>query len=513
MFTNCKWPNNPFYTHSILVINTFKLYNMNNFESIEPKDIWKYFAEICKIPRPSKKETLVISYLQDFAQKNNLDAKTDAAGNVLISKPAYPGFEKLQPVVLQSHMDMVCEKNSEVSHNFATDPIKAFIDGDWVKAEGTTLGADDGIGIAAQLAILASKQIKHGPLECLFTVDEETGLTGAFEMKEGFFNSKILLNLDSEDEGELFIGCAGGIDTVATFAYDAEKVPTDSIALKITVKGLAGGHSGDDIDKNRGNSIKIINRFLWKGTHKYDLRLSHLDGGNLRNAIPREAFAIITIHKDDKAEMIKEFEKLREAIYGEIKDVEPGLTINLENTELPQYVIDEPTHYDLLNSLYACPHGVIAMSRQLKGLVETSTNLASVKFIQDNQILVTTSQRSSVDSAKIDISNMVESVFRLANANIQHSDGYPGWSPNTNSRILQITKASYQKLFGVEPVVRAIHAGLECGLFLEKYPSLDMISFGPTIRGAHSPDEKINIPTTQKFWDLLLDVLVNIPQK
>jgi len=486
---------------------------MSKFGNIEPKDIWMYFEEILTIPRPSKKETAIIKYLQDFAAKHNLAVKTDEAGNVLISKPSYPGYENLQPVVLQSHMDMVCEKNSDVTHNFNTDPIEAYIDGEWIKAKGTTLGADDGIGIAAQLALLASKEIKHGPLECLFTVDEETGLTGAFEMKEGFFNSKILLNLDSEDEGELFIGCAGGMDTVATFAYDSEKVPTDSVALKVTVKGLTGGHSGDDIDKNRGNSIKIINRFLWKGTHKYDLRLSQLDGGNLRNAIPREAFAVITVHKDDKVEMLKEFEKLREDIYSEIKDVEPNLAIVFENAELPSFVIDEPTHYDLLNSLYACPHGVIAMSRQLKGLVETSTNLASVKFIQDNQILVTTSQRSSVDSAKVDISNMVESVFRLANANIQHSDGYPGWAPNTNSKILQITKDSYTKLFGVEPIVRAIHAGLECGLFLEKYPQLDMISFGPTIRGAHSPDERLSIPTTQKFWNLLLDVLVNIPKK
>lgn len=486
---------------------------MSKFGNIEPKDIWMYFEEILTIPRPSKKETAIIKYLQDFAAKHNLVVKTDEAGNVLISKAAYPGYENLQPVVLQSHMDMVCEKNSDVTHNFNTDPIEAYIDGEWIKAKGTTLGADDGIGIAAQLALLASKEIKHGPLECLFTVDEETGLTGAFEMKEGFFNSKILLNLDSEDEGELFIGCAGGMDTVATFAYDSEKVPTDSVALKVTVKGLTGGHSGDDIDKNRGNSIKIINRFLWKGTHKYDLRLSQLDAGNLRNAIPREAFAVITVHKDDKAEMLKEFEKLREDIYSEIKDVEPNLAIVFENAELPSFVIDEPTHYDLLNSLYACPHGVIAMSRQLKGLVETSTNLASVKFIQDNQILVTTSQRSSVDSAKVDISNMVESVFRLANANIQHSDGYPGWAPNTNSKILQITKDSYTKLFGVEPIVRAIHAGLECGLFLEKYPQLDMISFGPTIRGAHSPDERLSVPTTQKFWNLLLDVLVNIPKK
>lgn len=485
---------------------------MNQIEQLQPNDVWKYFLEICKIPRPSKKEEKIAKYLMDFAKEHNLEAKQDAAGSVVIKKPATPGYENLQSVVLQSHIDMVCEKNSDVVHDFNVDPIIPYIDGEWVKAKGTTLGADDGIGIASQLAILASKNIKHGPIECLFTVDEETGLTGAFEMKPGFFDSKILLNLDSEDEGELFIGCAGGLDSVATFAYDQEKVPTDFVAYKIAVKGLTGGHSGDDIHKGYGNSIKILARFLWKSTNKYDLRLSSFDGGNLRNAIPREAHSIFTIHTEDKELLVKDFEVFKSEVFNEIKDVEPNMVITLEPHDAPEFVIDEPTHYDLLNSLYACPHGVISMSRQLKGLVETSTNLASVKFIQDNQILVTTSQRSSVESLKHDISNMVESVFRLANANVQHSEGYPGWAPNTNSEILNITRASYKKLFGVEPIVRAIHAGLECGLFLEKYPYLDMISFGPTIRGAHSPDERLNIETTQKYWDLLLDVLVNIPK-
>lgn len=486
---------------------------MNHIEQLQPAEIWKYFLEICKIPRPSKREEKIISYLLEFAKEQKLEGRRDDAGNVIIKKPATAGLENLQPVVLQSHMDMVCEKNSEINHDFNNDSIIPYIDGEWVKANGTTLGADDGIGIASQLAILASKTIKHGPIECLFTIDEETGLTGAFEMKPGFFESKILINLDSEDEGELFIGCAGGIDSVATFAYDEEKVPSNFIAYKLTVKGLKGGHSGDDIDKNLGNSIKIITRFLWKSTNKYDLRLSQLDGGNLRNAIPREAFAIFVVHADDKDLLEKNFELYKNEIINEIRDVEPGISITLENQDLPEFVIDEPTHFDLLNSLYACPHGVIAMSRQLKGLVETSTNLASVKFIQDNQILVTTSQRSSVESSKNDISYMVESVFRLANASVQHSEGYPGWAPNTNSEILNITKNAYKKLFGVEPVVRAIHAGLECGLFLEKYPYLDMISFGPTIRGAHSPDERLNIETTKKYWDLLLEVLVKIPNK
>jgi len=486
---------------------------MNNIEQLQPAEIWKYFLEICKIPRPSKKEERIAKYIMDFAKEHNLEANQDAAGNVVIKKPATKGFEKLQSVVLQSHLDMVCEKNSDINHDFANDPILPYIDGEWIKAKGTTLGADDGIGIASQLAILASKNINHGPIECLFTIDEETGLTGAFEMKPGFFNSKILINLDSEDEGELFIGCAGGIDSVATFAYEQEKVPTDFIAFKITVKGLKGGHSGDDIDKGLGNSIKIITRFLWKGTNKYDLRLSLIDGGNLRNAIPREAYAIFTIHKDDKDPLIKDFNTFKTYVTNEIKDIEPNVTIILEGSDAPEFVIDEPTHFDLLNSLYACPHGVISMSRQLKGLVETSTNLASVKFIQDNQIIVTTSQRSSVESLKNDISNMVESVFRLANANVQHSEGYPGWAPNTNSEILNITESAYNRLFGVKPVVRAIHAGLECGLFLEKYSYLDMISFGPTIKGAHSPDERLDVKSTQKYWELLLEVLTKIPEK
>ncbi len=478
-----------------------------HIKSLKPTEVWKYFEEILTIPRPSKREEKIIAYLLEFGKKHNLETRSDDAGNVIISKPATKGYEKAPAVVLQSHVDMVCEKNSDVQHDFNTDPIQAYVENGWVKAKGTTLGADDGIGIAAQLAILASSSIEHGPLECLFTVDEETGLTGAFEMKPGFFSSKILLNLDSEDEGELFIGCAGGVDTVATFSYENEKVPTSSLAFKISVTGLNGGHSGDDIDKGLGNSLKIINRFLWKGTNKFDLRLANIDGGNLRNAIPREAFAHFVVHQEDAQSMQQMFQQLKDEIRFELAATEPNLKIELENAQLPEWVINETTQYDLLNALYACPHGVIAMSRQMPGLVETSTNLASVKFIQDNQILVTTSQRSAIDSSKTDVASMVESVFRLANASVVHSEGYPGWAPNTNSEILRITRNSYKTLFGTEPIIRAIHAGLECGLFLEKYPYLDMISFGPTIKGAHSPDERLNIESTEKFWKLLLDVL------
>lgn len=485
---------------------------MSEILKLQPAEIWKYFYEILQIPRPSKQEEKIIAFLLQFAQEHNLEAQRDEIGNVIIRKPATAGMEDRASIVLQSHVDMVCEKNSDVEHDFENDPINAYVDGDWVRARGTTLGGDDGIGVAAQLAILASTTIKHGPIECLFTVDEETGLTGAFELKPGFFQSNILLNLDSEDDGELFIGCAGGVDTEITFAYETEKIPSDFVAFEISVTGLKGGHSGDDIDKGLGNSIKIMNRFLWNSGNKYDIRISHIDAGNLRNAIPREAFATFLIHQEDKKAMKEFFEEYKQVVIGEYAAVEPKLSIQLKEADMPQWVIDEPAQYDLLNSLYGCPHGVIAMSHEIEGLVETSTNLASVKFIQDNQILVTTSQRSSIDSAMTDIAHMVESVFRLANANVIHTGRYPGWKPNTNSEILNITKSSYQLLFKEEPLVRAIHAGLECGLFLEKYPTLDMISFGPTIRGAHSPDERLSISTTKKFWDLLLHVLEHAPK-
>ncbi|SDB83269.1 aminoacyl-histidine dipeptidase [Williamwhitmania taraxaci] len=486
---------------------------MSNLSSLKPSDVWKYFDQICQIPRPSKQEEKIVAFLMQFAQEHKLEAKCDEVGNVVIFKPATPGMEGKETAVLQSHLDMVCEKNSDVSHNFEMDPIQAYIDGAWVKAKGTTLGADDGIGVAAQLALLASTNVPHGPIECLFTIDEETGLTGAFELKEGFFTGKYLLNLDSEDEGELFIGCAGGLDTVVTFDYEKAPVPTGSICFRISVSGLKGGHSGDDIDKGLGNSIKLLTRFLWRTNTKYDLRLAKLEGGNLRNAIPREAYGVFTIHQEDVESMQNDFATYFTDVKNELKTTEPNIDLKLEKIALPEMVIDETTQYDLLNSLYACPHGVIAMSRDIPGLVETSTNLAAVKFIQDNQILISTSQRSSVSSSIKDIAYMVESVFRLANAKVVHSDGYPGWAPNTNSAIMGITVEAYKRLFKTQPQVRAIHAGLECGLFLEKYPVLDMISFGPTIKGAHSPDERLEIATVEKFWLLMLEVLKNMPSK
>jgi dipeptidase D len=486
---------------------------MGMITDLEPALVWKYFDEICRIPRPSKKEELIRNYLIKFATDHLLEYKTDEAGNLVIKKKAGPGMENCKTVILQSHMDMVCEKNSDTAHNFETDPIVPYSEDGWIKTKGTTLGADDGIGIAAQLAVLASDNIKHGPVECLFTVDEETGLTGAFALQKGFFTGEILLNLDSEDEGELFIGCAGGIDTVAEFIYEPKKLPTKHIAYEIYVKGLKGGHSGDDIHKGLGNSIKIVNRFLWNITNKYKARLAQFDGGNLRNAIAREAQALFTIPPENYKAVKAYFEDFSSTVKVELSATEPGLIISLSRADEPEFVINKKSQLRLLDSIYACPHGVVEWSRSIPGLVETSTNLASVKFINVNEIQVVTSQRSSLDSAKKDISDRVESAFKMGKARITRSTGYPGWKPNVNSQILKITEESYVGLFGNKPVVRAIHAGLECGLFLEKYPDLDMVSFGPTIRGAHSPEERLNIDSTVKFWKLLTDVLSKIPTK
>ncbi len=487
---------------------------MNTLNSIEPKKVWTYFQEICKVPRPSKKEEKIIKFLLDFGKKHNLETKRDAVGNVLISKPATKGYENKKAVILQSHVDMVCEKNSEVSHDFDKDPIKPYIDKGWIKAEGTTLGADDGIGVAAQMAILTSDEIKHGPIECLFTVDEETGLTGAFELQSDFFKAKTLINLDSEDEGELFIGCAGGIDTIAYFDYEREKAEEAMLTANVSLTGLKGGHSGDDICKGRGNAVKLLNRFLYDAQEELGAKLIHFDGGNLRNAIAREAFASFAF-PENKAEELKHlFETFTNNIKNEFPKTEPDIKTKIEisNCEKGTELISEGLQKRLIGAIYACPHGVFSWSQAVDNLVETSTNLASVKFEED-RICITTSQRSSLKSGKKNMANMVKNVFILAGSKVRHTDGYPGWQPKTDSEILKITETSYNNLFGKKPIVRAIHAGLECGLFLEKYPDLDMISFGPTIRGAHSPDERINIETTEKFWKLLIDVLEKIAEK
>ncbi|PKQ63184.1 cytosol nonspecific dipeptidase [Labilibaculum filiforme] len=480
---------------------------------LQPSEIWKHFEDICQIPRPSKKEDRIIDFLLDFGKKHNLQTKRDEIGNVLITKPATTGKENLKTIVLQSHMDMVCEKNNETVHDFDKDPIIPWIDNGWVKAKGTTLGADDGIGMAAEMALLTATNIEHGPIECLFTVDEETGLSGAFALQPGFFNGDILLNLDSEDEGEIFIGCAGGIDTLATLDYSKEDVPSGHFPIRIDIKGLLGGHSGDEINKGRGNSNKILNRFLWQINKKYGIRIAQFEGGNLRNAIPREAYAIITLPSEFKENVRVDLNIYAAEMEEVWKISEPKLKIALESTDKPAFVIDQASSSNLMDALYACPHGVFSMSTKMPGMVETSTNLASVKFIDGNKIQITTSQRSDVDSEKYNIAQMVGTCFTMANAKIIHSDGYPGWAPNPSSEILSVAVNSYKKLFEVDPIVRSIHAGLECGLFLEKYPNMDMISFGPTLRDVHSPDEKINIETVDKFWKHLLDILKNAPFK
>lgn len=482
----------------------------NVLKDLKPSRLYYYFEEICQIPRPSKKEGKIASYLVEFGNMHNLETIVDQTGNVIIRKPATPGMEEARSVVLQSHIDMVCEKNSDVEHDFDKDPIKPYIDGEWVKAKGTTLGADDGIGIATQLAILESKEIAHGPIECLFTVDEETGLTGAFGLDSTILKSSILLNLDSEDEGEIFIGCAGGKDTVITMNYTSEEYKDKGEGYIVKVTGLKGGHSGDDINKGLGNANKILNRVLWEAEREFGIRLSKFDAGNLRNAIAREGIASIIIPEGQGnvfEDFIKEYNL---TVRAEYKITEPNLLVEAIAIERPKQVMDKNSQDKLLNSLYACPHGVIAMSQSIANFVETSTNLASVKT-NDEIITVTTSQRSSVESAKHDVANMVVSVFNLAGGKSVHSDGYPGWTPNPNSEILDISKDAYKRLFGNEPKVLAIHAGLECGLIGEKYPEMDMISYGPTIKGAHSPDERLNIDTVQKFWDLTLEILKNIP--
>ena len=486
---------------------------MKALSNLEPKSLWEHFMALCEIPRASKHEEQVSAYLQKLGEELGIETHRDAVGNILMRKPATTGMEARSSIVLQSHMDMVCEKNSDSVHDFMRDPIHPYIDGNWVRARGTTLGADDGIGCAAQLAVLTDPSVEHGPIECLFTVDEETGLTGAFALEANFFQSQILLNLDSEDEGELFIGCAGGVDTVGYFNFREESVAPDYKFFKISVAGLTGGHSGDDINKGYANSIKLLARILLHLEREMPLQIANFEGGNLRNAIPREASAVLGIPPDDVVRMKEFVAAFGNELKQEYRSTEPNIVFEIVEYDTPRAVMMNTDKLRLLHILYTLPSGVIEMSREIPGLVETSTNLASVKRTEEHVLEIATSQRSSVDSAKQYVSTAVESALLLAGCSAIHSDGYPGWAPNLDSQILQIAQKAYTKLFNTQPVVRAIHAGLECGLFLEKYPGLDMISFGPTIRGVHSPDERLDIPSTKKFWDFLLEILRNAPQK
>lgn len=478
-------------------------------KDLKPALIWSIFDEITKVPRPSKKEEKIRQYLLDFAAKHDIPVKTDAVGNVVMSRPATPGHEDAPTVILQGHMDMVCESKDK-GFDFENNPITTIIDGDWVHADDTTLGADNGIGVAASLAVMADKSLVTGPVEALFTVDEETGMTGANNLGEGMMSGSILLNLDSEDDGEVFIGCAGGVDTTVTFNYKRELAPRDYHYFRIALTDGTGGHSGGDIHEGRANSNKVIARLLFNLALDKDIALSEIAGGNLRNAIPRDAHAIVGVHSSRKEDVIVAFNHFVADIENEYAATDPNMKLTIESVDAPEYAIDSDTTMRLVRSLYACPHGVISMSHDLEGLVETSTNLASVKMLEGNKILVTTSQRSSVESRKWDIARQIEALFLLAGAEVTHGDGYPGWQPNMNSPIMHIASEAYEELYGVKPAIKAIHAGLECGLFLTKYPHLDMVSFGPTLRGVHSPSEKMHIPAVEKFWNQLVLILKKV---
>lgn len=478
--------------------------------ALQPKAVFDCFAQVNRIPRPSKREEKMIEFLKSFGERLGLPTKVDEAGNVLITKPATPGFENRRTVVLQSHMDMVCEKNADSAFDFMKDPIEAYVDGEWLKAKGTTLGADDGIGVAMQMALLEATDIPHGPIECLFTRDEETGLTGAAALKPGFMTGDYLINLDSEDEGQIFVSCAGGARTSAEFDFTEVPVPEGYFGFRVEVKGLTGGHSGDDINKKRANANKLLVRFLLDAFKKYDLYLVDIQSGGLHNAIPREGFAVCAVPMADKEQVCVDLNLLAAAVEEEYSRTEPGVAFVLESAHVAGTAIDKDTTRRLLLALQAMDNGVFAMSQDLDWLVETSSNLASVRK-EDGKVVINSSQRSSVASARENMSATVRAVFELAGARVVTNEGYPGWKMNPNSALLKVAVDSYRRLFSAEPKILAIHAGLECGLFSEKYPHLDMISVGPTLRGVHSPDERLHIPSVQKVWDHLLDMLVNIP--
>ena len=477
---------------------------------LEPKLVWNHFEEICKYPRPSKKEEKIAEYVVSVGKRLNLQTEKDKFGNILIRKPATKGKENLKTAVLQSHIDMVCESNRGVEHDFDNDPIQPYIDGDWVKAKGTTLGADNGIGVAASLAVLESNELEHGPIEALFTLDEETGLTGANKLKKNWLKADILINMDSEEIGILYIGCAGGMNTMAKFKSKLEKAPKNYSAFEIKVLGLKGGHSGIDIHLGRGNATKILNRLIWEYSKESNIRVASINGGNKHNAIPREAFAVIAVPKKDDKKFKKFVKKFNAEMKQEFEAADPGLNISVEKHQMPEKFIGEKNQKNIINTIYAVPHGVTKMSNDIPGLVETSNNLAVVETA-GKHINIVTSQRSSVDSERVDITNMVTSALNLAGGTVSYNDGYPGWKPDIDSDIFKVFKSTYKNIYGKEPEVTAIHAGLECGIIKEKYPNMDMISFGPTMIGVHSPDEKLQISTVPEFYKQLINVLKNIP--
>ena len=475
---------------------------------MEPKAVFEIFAEICKVPRPSKHEEQISQWLCAFAAEHHIECVTDEAMNVIMRVPATPGYEEHEGVILQAHMDMVAEKDGNVTHDFLKDPIETWVDGEWLKAKGTTLGADNGIGIAMALAAITDKELAHPAIECLFTVDEETGLTGAMKLQDGMLQSKRLINLDSEDDGQIFIGCAGGIDTLAKMHYKGEslEVKGDRLAIRLSVSGLMGGHSGDDINKGRANANQLLVWFLARIWPQTEIQLASIQGGNLRNAIAREAEAVLVIPMAYKEQIRIEWNHYVAQMEGVFGEIEKDMRLELETCDMPELFIPADKAYRLIMALCECPHGMIAMSKDMPGLVETSTNLASIKM-RDGYIEVNTSQRSSIEASKHHLKWAVEQALSLACDEVTHGDGYPGWAPNPNSPLLEVVKKAYMDLYKAEPKVLAIHAGLECGLFLEKYPYLDMVSIGPQMYGVHSPQERLSIPSTERCYRWLCQTL------
>lgn len=485
---------------------------MSEIKKLNPERVWKHFYSLTQIPRPSKKEEKVIEFMKNFGESLGLETIVDHIGNVIIRKPASPGMENRKGVVLQGHLDMVPQKNSDKVHDFEKDPIETMIDGEWVKANGTTLGADNGMGCAVAMAVLEDKSLVHGPIEALFTIDEETGMTGANHLKPGLLKGDILLNLDSEDEGELYVGCAGGVDVNVTMNYPEVDMPKGFVAYKLSVTGLKGGHSGMDINIGRANSNKILFRFLTYATHFYDLRIAEINGGSLRNAIPRELFAIVAISEKEASKFEGEVAKFEKIFKQEFSKSEPDLQMKVEKTNAPAKIMANDEMHKICKAVYACPHGVQRMSDAMPGLVETSNNLAIVKCI-NGKFAVHCLVRSSVDTAKEGVMYKIGGLFNLIGAEVAYEGAYPGWKPNMDSPILKTMLKTYEKLYNKTPEIKAIHAGLECGILGAAYPNWDMISFGPTIRYPHSPDERILISSVEKFWNYMVETLKNIPVK
>jgi len=487
---------------------------MTKIKDIKPVEVWSIFDQILQIPRPSHHEEKIQEWAVNFGKSLGLETIKDEVGNVIIRKPATPGKENCKGVILQGHLDMVPQKNSDKAHDFTTDPIEAFVDGEWVKANGTTLGSDNGIGVSAAMAVLASDKVKHGPVEVLLTATEETGMDGAEGLKPAMLNGEILINLDSEDEGELYVGCAGGEDVTAKFKYAERKTSKNYVGMKLSVTGMKGGHSGIDISTGRGNAIKVFFRILNAASEQFGVRLANIEGGSLRNAIPREAFGVIAVKKGKAKKLTHLVEELAGIIKSELAVTEPTLSVLLEEVKLPKKVINIKIQKNLTAAIIACPNAVIRMSDSMPGLVETSTNLAIVKSdAKKKTITAGCLMRSSVDSAKTELGSRIKAVFSLAGAEVVFSGAYPGWKPNMDSAILKTMQEVYNKNFGKIPEIKAIHAGLECGILGGNYPHWDMISFGPTLFGVHSPDKKMEIDSIPKFWDLLVNILKNVPQK